>query len=527
MLSLETSPLRSYYFNLQPDMKYLLPSLALVGTSWCFSVPTVPPKNISEPIGSSFVSYSIEFSWFPEFAGKCSRNLAHPNGFSHNLLSNFKSLTGDKPYVRVGGNTQDNALYDPDLKAATNRTFGNPDIQYPTSMTYGKAFFESYQTFQGVKFSHGFNLGANATNGGFDTLRATLPLACKAINRHNFAHWEVGNEADHYGHLKSNRPPIRDDLTWNAAAYVADWKNRTDTLVSIYRGSCKDKPFKLLAPSFAGLRWLEDTFADGLNRDNRIKAIGTHHYIASSLDPSVTLQRTLMNHTQTAIGLASQTQRKNALASLGLPYIIGEGNSLFSQGRRGSSDVFGAALWSIDFSLLAASLGIHRVHFHQGVDYIYSAWQPVHYKTIVPATKPPYYGHIATAATLGNTREHRVQVANIPVTDETESAYAIYRDGRLAHVAILNMAEYNSSTTTARPSKEYSISISGRVKTRKATVRRLLADGSDATSGISWDGYSYNYELDEGRPVRLRNLTNSYSEAITIKKRQAAAVGFR
>lgn len=62
-------------------------------------------------------------------------------------------------------------------------------------MTYGKAYFEGYQTLLGVKFSHGFNLGANKTNGGFENLRVTFPLVCKAIDRDSFAFWEIGNEA--------------------------------------------------------------------------------------------------------------------------------------------------------------------------------------------------------------------------------------------------------------------------------------------------------------------------------------------
>jgi len=38
-------------------------------------------------------------------------------------------------------------------------------------------------------------------------------------------------------------------------------------------------------------------------------------------------------------------------------------------------------------------------------------------------------------------------------------------------------------------------------------VRRLLANGSDALSGVTWDGWSYNYELNHGQPVRLDNIT--------------------
>lgn len=76
----------------------------------------------------------------------------------------------------------------------TNRTFGNPTLQFPTVMTYGPSFFEGYKTFEGVKFSHGFNLGSNDTTGGPETLRATLPLACAAIPTEYFGAWEIGNE---------------------------------------------------------------------------------------------------------------------------------------------------------------------------------------------------------------------------------------------------------------------------------------------------------------------------------------------
>jgi hypothetical protein len=34
-----------------------------------------------------------------------------------------------------------------------------------------------------------------------------------------------------------------------------------------------------------------------------------------------------------------------------------------------------------------------------------------------------------------------------------------------------------------------------------------MANGSDAITGISWDGWSYNYELNGGAPVRLGNIT--------------------
>lgn len=52
------------------------------------------------------------------------------------------------------------------------------------------------------------------------------------------------------------------------------------------------------------------------------------------------------------------------------------------------------------------------------------------------------------------------------------------------------------------------ITASGGVQAgQELAVRRLLANGSDAITGITWDGWSYNYELEGGKPVRLGNVT--------------------
>ena len=61
-----------------------------------------------------------------------------------------------------------------------------------------------------------------------------------------------------------------------------------------------------------------------------------------------------MNHTSIVQGLKSHVQRAQKLAYLGHPYILGETNSIGVQGRDGETNVFGDALWVVDFSLWAA-----------------------------------------------------------------------------------------------------------------------------------------------------------------------------
>lgn len=69
----------------------------------------------------------------------------------------------------------------------------------------------------------------------------------------------------------------------------------------------------------------------------------------------LTLAETLMNHTSIVENLAAQIKRSENLAYLGLPFTLGETNSIAGQGRNGETNVFGDALWMVDFSLWAAA----------------------------------------------------------------------------------------------------------------------------------------------------------------------------
>jgi len=216
----------------------------------------------------------------------------------------------------------------------------------------------------------------------------------------------------------------------------------------------------------------------------------------------------------TVHSISSQVNESNYLSYTGIPFILGETNSLYNEGAPGLSNSFGAALWGIDFNLWCAAVGIRRVHMHMGTDYRYASWQPVQTNKTTLGTKPPYYGNIVVAAMVGNLVENSVQIANIPLEDDREAAYAAYVDGKLARIAVINMRQYNYTVNgtssvlnpAPRPEQEYSFKVPDYCS-RKISIQRLYANGSDAVSGISWDGTSYNWELDEGKPVRLHNVT--------------------
>lgn len=458
-------------------------------------------------------------------------------------MENLGDLQGTKPYIRVGGNTQDYALYNASLTYALNGTFNytrSPD--YPTTIYIGPSYFESYNQWPNVKFSHGLNLGLGGNNSeGWQTLFDTVPLACTALGPEKLYTWEYGNEADLYA--SSAQGSIRPQ-PWNDSSYVSQWINGTHEILARLEEACPElvdpNLYGYMAPSFSGANRALDsvgTWVAGLNQDEDIKLYSKHNYISGATTPGVTLQGTLMNHTRTMVSVYEHIVEYDSVFpdGNGVPLIFGECNSLYNQGAPGLSNAFGAALWGIDFNLYSASVGFKRVHMHMGTNYRYGAWQPVETANATIGTKPPYYGSIAVAAFLGDTTTTAVSVAGVPLSDEREAAYAASSasSGDLLRVMVINMNGYNTTVDGTglgespdppeRLERTYTFDVPGGQLSPgdQVAVQRLLANGSDAITGITWDGWSYNYELDYGLPVRLDNVTTGeyvvVSEDLTVE----------
>jgi hypothetical protein len=214
-----------------------------------------------------------------------------------------------------------------------------------------------------------------------------------------------------------------------------------------------------------------------------------------------------MNHTSTVLSV-NKHLNESTLLNAGLPYILGETNSLYNQGAPGLSNSFGAALWGVDFNLYCAATGIQRVHMHQGTNYRYASWQPVETDLESIGTKAPYYGNIAVAAFLGDLTKGNISISDIELGSTYENAYAAYVDDRLERIAVIQLHAFNyTGSSETRPSETYTFQLPEGSKCEEIGVQRLMANGSDAITGITFDGVSYNYELDNGKPVVMHNVT--------------------
>lgn len=147
------------------------------------------------------------------------------------------------------------------------------------------------------------------------------------------------------------------------------------------------------------------------------------------------------------------------------------------------------------------------MHLHQGTAYRYGAWMPISQNGTGPSTNPPYYGHVMVSKFIGSNPNTRIN--NIDLNSDFYSAYAAYEEGRLARVVLLNLHEWNPPSNSqaeaeaeAAPSTAITLS-TGRSGIKYATVELMTAPGALSETNITVAGISYDYDLAEGKPVRV------------------------
>ncbi|KAJ5131926.1 hypothetical protein N7448_006084 [Penicillium atrosanguineum] len=456
------------------------------------SLAVPKPLENSSPVSRDFQSFSIEFAFFPDYAG----NQSHPNKFSKNLLGNFKSITGVLPKVRVGGTTQDKANYFPDQEEGIKLIFEKPTDDQPDQINYGPAFFESYHTLGNIHFFHGLNMNQNSS---MAQLTEAAVVACQSIGP-QLELYELGNE---WNYASENYR----SGNYSELDYVQEWNRKTSLVQAAVQKACPGLIPGFMAPSFILMDetdssgWTaEELYKLGYDPKFLTRELSFHNYMGanapSNPPAALQLQETLMNHTNIVSNLAAQIERSHNLAYLGHPYTLGELNSMANQGINGVTDVFGDALWLVDFSLWAVAHNFERLHFHQGLNYRYASWQPIVSEGELPATRPPYYGQIMVASAIGHAEN--AHIVNIPLSEDAEAAYAVYNGEKLSKLVAVNMRAHNATTTGSRPSREYKFKVAGDCH---AKVERLIAPGCDSLEGVTFGGVSYDYSLLGGMPV--------------------------
>ena len=121
-------------------------------------------------------------------------NNSQPNNFSVKMLQNLADISGEYPILRIGGATQNFAVWDPNQTVALTETFAYTGADQPIALTIGPAWLQSFQVFpEGVRYIYGLSF-MNGTS-GFEQTLLEANASFKALRDSIYA-YEIGNEVD-------------------------------------------------------------------------------------------------------------------------------------------------------------------------------------------------------------------------------------------------------------------------------------------------------------------------------------------
>ncbi|KAF2004215.1 glycoside hydrolase family 79 protein, partial [Amniculicola lignicola CBS 123094] len=478
-------------------------------------------------IDGSWQSFSIEFSYMADYFG----NLTTPNTLSHNLLANLYNRSGKNAIIRAGGSTANIAIYNASQPFAvenfwngsTNVGLSGANTDQPSLTNLGPAWFEAFKTApNGTLYVYDLNFRDNSTEG----VKATAEVAKLVYDNlgTDLYAFELGNEMERWGGRYR-----ADD--WSPTTYVENYLMYADLFEQSVFPNASVQPFFQMGTlqgsgnETTNQPWNSKVImALGLNRKGQIKAASQHDYHGSNCKSTKqisTLRQNLLNHTNAMIRATPHIEMSPIIDAYGVEYTIGETNSISCQGRDGVSNVFGSALWYLNYNLyIASSTMVNKMYFHMGTPYRYSLWSPFasesnNHSAII---RPSYYGAVALAEAIGGNGGQK-QVHAV-LQEETMVAYSLYAAEKLDGLFIINMEPWNSTETGDRPFTQFKLP--ARIN-KTAVVKRLTSPGSDVKTGGTWAGKVVTEEgLLEGQEVLEKWapgewINVGYAEAVLLK----------
>jgi len=298
-----------------------------------------------------------------------------------NLKSSFIQLMNNLrftpnapgPNLRIGGNSADTSWWDP------NNLPKPPKITYNIGPIDLNSVHEVALAMNGtVVFDLNFRQPNDPTWAVNDVKGVVQYTQFTRISG-----LEIGNECDLY-HDNGIRPS-----NFTFAEYERQWANYVR---AIYAISGVPKPhiqgatFCCLNPSF-------DAGLPGYMTRNRdlLSSVSYHRYPLNHCGGNIATMAQLLADSSSVHQAQLMAPFAKVANTLDLPFYIGEGNSVACGGMPNVSNVFGSALWGMDFMFNMAAVNILRINFHGGGEGYYT---PIGYKSPtseVPDVRPLYY----------------------------------------------------------------------------------------------------------------------------------------
>ncbi len=450
-------------------------------------------------VAEDFASFSYEVPCAPDmftFGGNARVSFV-------NLMLNLQQENGGRgPNIRIGGNSADESVYIPSsTPLPTGDTYRISDVDF-------NAYNLAVHLWNGT-ITPGVNF-RDASSGSLavahiKALAAAIPFSGGLIDA-----IEVGNECDLYG--KNGIRPS----SFDASQYISEFELYEQALI----GEAGLPPSMIQGLTFC-CHSLDSGIPSYLKQfgPHVLKSISYHEYPLNVCEKQKNTIYQLLSDSSVYKSLADLRSIIDGTDAAGLPFYIGEGNSVACGGQANVSDVFAATLWSVDSLLVHASAGVRRWNFHGCPQGAYTA---IAYasgaSTDVPDVRPLYYGMWAfTRATRGGG-----VLMNVSITTSNEliKAHAIHNEYAGHWTVVLIHKDVNATTSASVTlSLPAAATATAAAPPPSGTLTRLApSSGSPyAKDGIAFGGLTFDGSMDgkpQGTPVSetvAPNADGSYS----------------
>ncbi|KAI7958245.1 hypothetical protein MJO29_006462 [Puccinia striiformis f. sp. tritici] len=450
--------------------------------------PPVPIRS-SNPLG-----LSIEFATFPSYMNDVLQTTQ--------CLQNLELAVGAPPPIRIGGTTQDRAVYDPNETLPVRFTLP-PGQLVPLTLTFGPRFIELASRLKGAT-TIGFNRRlADVNNVGLAALAALQKMK-------NLYAIELGNEPEFW----DPKSPEVGGQPWTPKA-DANSQIRWQQDIS---QKIKSSGIIQAGVYFSPPQWSVQNLAP-------LEGKSGHAYPQSACFGSQTSLPDLMDHSKVVSFVKHFQPEVLAAKKVQKPYHFSEVNSA-TCGGQGISATFGAGLWSMDFLFQSLIQGVDRVYFHQGTIGAspYSYWNQTQ-------VSPTYYGAYFTALALrGATQISTIQTSNTAI-----AVYALLRCQKVIRLVVYHSGFNDGKAAAVQEPPPEKVRID-RVPSNVRTVRLLrltakhsfIGEGGPGAGQVQiGGGYFDNATCKIKVQPKYDTLTASgNSLKFTIRKSEAAKAIF-
>lgn len=309
----------------------------------------IPGEAMGPQMPADFVGLSYEV-----------QQLADPSFFSASntgLIEQFKALS-PTGVLRLGGNTSEFEYWKPMPTSPepehpqTREVEGEPRAQYYAVTPQAVQNLADFLKATGWTCLYGIGMGTNTPQHSAEE----ASFVAKTLGS-SLQYFQIGNEVDLFGRH------LRDPNTWSAKTYLAEWLTLARAVIAQVPNARFGMPD--VASQVSWLTEIADMWPS-VEHPPHVTTLTHHYYFGGpATNPAVNIPNLLSPATMAKVQKTADIAT-SAADKMRARVRMTEGNTCYRGGKPGVSDVFAAALWAADYSLLLASNNYSGVNLHGG-----------------------------------------------------------------------------------------------------------------------------------------------------------------